>query len=262
MRLASIPAWWSSRGEEWRRRTIALSLALAIHALLLFMLLRLAPPFTAPPAPAPRGVTLDLLPDTEAEPDQSESEAEAEEEQSRPAPAPRPAEVPEAVVELPGPPAPSGSDIWSKVIPLTRQELATVDTAVTRAPEAKESADAGGGRTGRSGASSPVVGSGPDGQPLYAAQWYRRPTRTELSTYMPAIAPREGWGMIICRTIADYRVDDCQELGQSPAGSGLAGAVRQAAWQFRVIPPREGGKVMIGAWVRIRIDYTRGELRY
>ena len=57
-----------------------------------------------------------------------------------------------------------------------------------------------------------------------------------------------------CKTIANDRVDDCVELDQSPRGSHLASAVRQAAWQFRVRPPRKGGHALVGAWVRILIE--------
>jgi protein TonB len=103
---------------------------------------------------------------------------------------------------------------------------------------------------------SQMVGNAPNGEPLYAAEWYREPTNQELSTYLPKTMPDGGgWGMVACRTAARFRVEDCVELGQGPAGSHLAGAVRQAAWQFLVRPPRIGGKSMVGEWVRIRIDY-------
>ena len=62
--------------------------------------------------------------------------------------------------------------------------------------------------------------------------------------------------MIACRTIPDYRVENCQVLGESPVGSGLGRAMREAAWQFRVRAPRVNGKEMIGDWVRIRIDFS------
>ena len=103
---------------------------------------------------------------------------------------------------------------------------------------------------------SQEVGRGPHGEVLYAAEWAREPTDAELAGYLPRNAP-DGWGLIACRTIPGNRVDDCVELGQDPPGSHLASAVRQAAWQFRVRPPRKGGKALVGEWVRIRIDYER-----
>jgi protein TonB len=101
---------------------------------------------------------------------------------------------------------------------------------------------------------SEMVGTAPNGEPLYAAEWYREPTNQELATYMPKSREEDGWGMVACRTVERFHVEDCVELGQTP-GSHLAGAVRQAAWQFLVRPPRVGGKSMVGEWVRIRIDY-------
>ena len=103
---------------------------------------------------------------------------------------------------------------------------------------------------------SEEVGRGPRGEVLYAAEWARHPTDAELSGYLPRNAP-DGYGLIACRTAPKNRVEDCVELGQSPRGSHLASAVRQAAWQFRVRPPRKNGRPMIGEWVQIRIDYIR-----
>jgi protein TonB len=103
----------------------------------------------------------------------------------------------------------------------------------------------GGGQLAEGGApgDSEMVGTAPNGEPLYAAEWYREPTNRELATYLPRMMPDGGgWGMIACRTIERFHVDDCVELGQGPSGSHLAGAVRQAAWQFLVRPPRVGGK--------------------
>lgn len=103
---------------------------------------------------------------------------------------------------------------------------------------------------------SEVVGKGPHGETLYAAEWARHPTDAELGGYLPANAP-DGYGLIACRTIPGDRVEDCVELDQEPRGSHLASAVRQAAWQFRIRPPRKNGVPLVGSWVSIRIDYER-----
>ena len=130
------------------------------------------------------------------------------------------------------------------MIEMSHDELAAAD--VRNLPKA----GAGAGGAG----DSEEVGRGPNGEVLYAAEWAREPTNAELAGYMPANAP-EGSGLIACKTIPGNRVDNCYELGDSPRGTHLARAVRLAAWQFRVRPPRKGGQALIGGWVRIRIDY-------
>lgn len=177
-------------------------------------------------------------------------------------------EVDRSPVETPPPPRPFPTVPTPKIelperplqmIEVTREtfiasDIAKLGTASTGAEQGAQLAQGSGRRPG----DSARVGTAPDGQPLYAAEWYREPTQTELATYMPrSMVEGGGWGLIACRTAERYRVKDCVELGSSP-GSRLAGAARQAAWQFLVRPPRIGGKPMIGEWVRIRIEITDG----
>ena len=98
------------------------------------------------------------------------------------------------------------------------------------------------------------VGTAPNGEPLYAAEWYREPDDDMLRSYL-STARGPGWGLIACRTAPDYRVEDCVGLGEYPEGSQIKRSVLAAAWEFRVRPPRLGGRPLIGSWVRIRIDY-------
>jgi len=242
-----LPAGETSRKLVHRAR--GLLLALVLEALVLLLFLYLVPALTEKPKPKPTIFGFDID-DGEAAAPESPAQAEKRAGGARtaavrpPLPTPSPEPVPETL--------PPADILW-----LARRDTSALDSAMRSAP-------AGGGAPGAAGAgptggndSRLAAGHGPRGEPLYAAEWHVRPTDAQLQPYVPA-RTREGWGEIACRTVEDYRVEDCQELADAPRGSGLAGAVRQAAWQFRVRPPRIGGKAMVGTWVRIRIDYRIG----
>lgn len=170
----------------------------------------------------------------------------------------RPAErrpTPEQVQPKPVEREPTPPAVPMIVIPRDQMASANIATMpAPPAPSASSQSKIGPPDTGSSGDTPRVGGSGPNGEPLYAAAWYREPYADELNGYL-STARGPGWGMIMCRTVADFRVDDCVALGESPEGSGIARAVLAAAWQFRVRPPRIGGRSAVGEWVRIRIDY-------
>jgi protein TonB len=140
------------------------------------------------------------------------------------------------------------------ILPLSREDMASADLA--RRPErpSTSSAPAYGPSMPNSPGDSEVVGRAPNGDPLYAARWYREPSDGELRGYL-STASGPGWALIACRTAPKWRVEDCVGLGESPRGSNLERAVLAAAWQFQVRPPRRGGETLVGSWVRIRIDY-------
>jgi len=233
-----------------RRRAASFLLALAIEVLLLlaFFTLNFRERRT-PEFEGGRLTTFDVSAESEA--DRSASPQEPSEVTPEPIRAPRPVPpVPTPRVELPERPL--------QMIEVTRETFVASDIAKlgTAGNGARSGPQLAEGR-GRSAGDSARVGTAPNGEPLYAAEWYREPTNTELATYMPKRMPDGGgWGTVACRTAERYRVTDCVELENYPAGSHLAGAVRQAAWQFLVRPPRIGGKPMVGEWVRIRITYN------
>jgi type IV secretory pathway VirB10-like protein len=245
--------------ERLGQRGAALVLALLVELLLALLLLFLTPVIPGKgdrPVPSVFGIEAGESDAEEADrtPEKA-SERRAESGKPRPVP-PKPAEPPPEAPEPPVPPPSLPPDF----VRLTRPDFKAADIAgkgsAPRADTGEREAEATADSGSHPGDSALAGGRGPNGEPLYAAEWHRRPTRAELATYISDRARQSGWGLIACRTVANYRVEDCQEMGEAPRGSGLAGSVRQAAWQFRVRPPRKGGREMVGAWVAIRIDYN------
>ncbi|GAA0459874.1 MULTISPECIES: hypothetical protein [Sphingomonas] len=255
MRAASDPI--SSYRASRRPRTVALLLAVGINVLILIMLLTLAPRLLPPPPPEAAPPVFDITPDP------PETQAAGDPEVPKPGGGATARSRPKDAVTAPPPPpsAPPAPQPTPNMLVLSSEDFAASDIGAIRSKQGAELADSGSANDGGDAADSGAAygpGEGPGGERLYRAEWYRRPTDRELGAYMPPQgAPAGAWAEIACRTVADYRVEDCRELGDSPRGSRLAGAIRQAAWQFRVRPPRVGGKPMIGAWVRIRIDFTQ-----
>ncbi|MBO0749667.1 MAG: hypothetical protein J2O44_04435 [Porphyrobacter sp.] len=233
--------------EDFGRKAAGAAVALALEALLLLMLVTMGQ-LTLPHKEAPIAtITFDTR----------------EEKPPPPKPAPRKA-APAAlrpVMQGAVQPAPAPAPVTSPpppatIIPLSPQQMQSFDLA--KMP--KRLATPAGPTIGP--AFTPVfgdskrVGTAPDGSAMYAASWYREPTDQELRGYL-STADGPGWGLITCKTVADYRVEDCVGLDEYPEGSHMLRAVLAAAWQFRVRPPRVNGVSQVGDWVRIRIEYDQ-----
>lgn len=244
-------------GERWRpqpagelaslpvsRRLAALAIVIFIHALLVLMLITLAPDF-AKMAASPK--SFEAFSINEPAPQSAEKmkqAAKAAPKSSVPVAKAPPVDVTDTVETRP-----FSVHLFDAIditkLPNRRDELNQADASVNE----------GAGRAGDSVAVS-GPGGGPGGQTLYQAEWQREPTNAELNYYLPRGAPRNSWAVIACRTVERFRVDDCVAIGEGPAGSGMGEAIREAAWQFRVLPPRINGRPQIGSWVRIRISFT------
>jgi protein TonB len=234
----AIRADW--RRPSARQRVLVIGLTLLAELIFLLILLGFGPTTFADR----KGGTPTLVDLIEAErapaPDPAPSPAAAAQEQVRPKELPR----------APVPVVPPVRNARSPFLELTREEFAAADIS-------KLGSAGGQAATGR-GETSASVGTGPGGVTLYRAEWYREPSDAELAYYLPkrTIAPG-AWAEVACKTIADNRVENCQALGESPPGSGLAHAIRQAGWQFRIRPPRIDGKPQVGTWVKVHIEFTR-----
>ena len=228
-----------------QRRAAAFVLALLFE--LLFLLAFFAPFSPLARKTTPALTTIAILPEATTtastkSPPKTETKA-----QKKPPP-PRPI--------LPPPPPPVVPPLLIKPawVELSREDLTKGDIATV--PN-QRGAKSGEGETGLADSGTSMgPGEGPNGAPLYNAEWYAEPTPGQLAFYLPQGGPKPGYALIMCQTAPNYRVENCRSLSESPPGSRLANALRQAAWQFKVRPPRRGGQAIIGAWVRIRFDWV------
>lgn len=233
-----------------REQGTALILALVVEALLVLAVLSIG--LYDPPKPpgTPSLVSVNVAAPPAPEQDQPKPElAQAKAPLQTPQEKP-PVPTPTVAPVQPAPP----------IIQISRSQMAELDIArlprQPGPPTAPPKGTYGPVDAGVPG-DSKRVGSAPNGEPMYAAAWYREPYDSELSGYL-STADGPGWALIACRTAPDYRVEDCVGLGEYPQGSRIERAVLAAAWQFKVRPPRVGGVAKIGEWVRIRIEYGIG----
>ena len=251
MRAATLqPSSYLDSRESLRSRAVSLVLALAITALIVLLMIELGV-LTPVARRAQPTITMLQLPGEGSQPTRNKATRPTHADRGGPKAAARPVHA-DPPRTPPHPPAPVP---WN-VIPMTNAEFASSDIASMPSHRGERQAAAGGGgdMSGSGSGTGDGAGGAPGGDELLAVQWYREPTPAELDPYMPRVMPANGgWGEIECRMIADYRVEDCKELGETP-GSGISRMMRQASWQFRVLPPRHNGKQVLGG--RVRIHYT------
>lgn len=245
------PARWPQLRYPRSSRAIALLAVLLIHGLIALVLLTITPRAKLAQMGRNAMETFNIL---APQPEKSETPPAP----AQPSPTPKPkASQPTSppTLDAPAPPIDLGVmqlDLDIRKLPNRREEAEAAEAAL---PDSRiVSAPAVYGPTY---GPSQNRQSSLAGKTLYAAEWFREPTDAELAFYLPKTGvPAGSWALIACRTVIGFRVEDCQEMGDSRPGSGLARAIRNAAWQFRVRPPRVGGEYKVGEWVQIRIDFT------
>ncbi|MXO75085.1 hypothetical protein GRI40_07640 [Altererythrobacter aerius] len=240
-----------------RRRAGGMALALALECGLLLLLLTLGHSVAGDDDGRDTLTTVSFAP--EAVPvDRSKPQPQpAEEAESLSSALPPAPAMPQRPPPLLAPtfPAPIETPEMSPAAPLAKSEPTPPASGKARAVIRDDMAGPmGPPNTGYPGDSQRIAGGGPDGEPLYAARWYREPYPEELRGYL-STASGPGWALINCKTASGFRVEQCVLVDEYPEGSGMGRAVLGAAWQFKVHPPQVGGRAMVGEWVRIRITY-------
>lgn len=255
---ASLPQSWRERLREgFGRNAIGIVLALALEALLIIFLLLMSQ------VGSQDGQGEASITSFNVEDGAEEAEAPEAEEERQPADVPQVLQPPALPEEQPDPlpqqpPALAANPVSRPIITLSPEQFADTDISnlPRRRPDQPSGPAYGPAMPGSSSGDSQIVGTAPNGEPMYAARWYREPTREEMSGYLSTANPGS-WALITCRTAPRWRVEDCIGLEQYPTGSNLLRAVLAATWQFEVRPPQRRGEYLTGSWVRIMIRYDR-----
>ncbi len=236
--------------SELRRRGLGLAIALLLEILFIIAILSLSMRSGGPEA-GKRGLsTFSLEAEAEsASADKSETETPVTKEQQRNfnPPIPKPLLPSVNPVKAP-PPSPD-------FIKVSKSEFDAMDLSKLPASGSTGAGDSKGSGQGAKGQMGP--GLGPGGAQLYPVAWLREPYDAELRPYLAAARsiPAGASADIACRMAEHNRVENCQIIGENPRGTGLAQALRKAAWQFLVKPPRIDNKPQLGVWVRIHFDF-------
>ena len=246
------------------RRMVGILAALVLEGLIILLLLTLSATMGSNQPPSTALASFDFSPPQPPAPDEEPVKASQTPEPPKNAATAAPREASQEAVSPQNPALPqiAAPDRPAPPVIINPRPQETAPKAEPSAEKPKAKAVIRGDMTGpadtvgRPGDSARVEGSGPNGEPLYAAAWYREPYPDELAGYL-STASGPGWALIACRTVPNYKVEDCVPVAEYPRGAGLSRAVLAAAWQFRVRPPRIGGTSKVGEWVRIRIDYEQ-----
>lgn len=232
---------------DTRRRLGGVLFTLAVQLVFIALLLTMAPEIVQKKIVEMAMFTVSVAPDEKPATKQPEASKASEAPKAVETPPPTPVKTPQKPVEKP-----------VVELPPVEQTTAieTTPPPTPPAPPAPPKRNYGPPdlrpKTGMYADTPRIAGSGPNGEPLYAAAWFREPYEDELRGFL-STARGPGYGRIICQTVAQFRVDHCVISGEYPDGSGYGRAVLAASWQFLVRPPQKGGNPMVGEWVQITI---------
>ena len=240
---------WSR--EDLRRRGLGLAIALLLEVIIILAILSLSMRAGGPAAGTGGLSTFSLEAEAEstssAEKSETQTPVTTEQKSTATPPIPKPLLPPVNPVQAP-PPSPD-------FIKVSKSDFDAMDLSKLPAGDGAGAGDSKGSGQGAKGMMGP--GLGPGGSQLYPVAWLREPYDSELAPYLATVKriPPGASADIACRMIERNRVENCQIIGENPRGTGLAKALRLAAWQFLVKPPRIDNKPQLGVWVRIRFNF-------